>query len=96
LERQLGHQEARQKRETPLAFRVPKKVFIEEMKDLPIYTADYQTQIENFKNYLLVLGHSISTQSVLPSCVREFYARNGKTGNDCINQYTTKPDTKPL
>jgi integrase/recombinase XerD len=50
------------------------------MLDLPIYTTDYQTQIENFKNYLLVLGHSISTQSVLPSCIREFLHEMEKQG----------------
>lgn len=55
----------------------------EKMKSLPVYNQDYQNQIEHFRTYLRAVGLNMSSQNMLPSCIREFLYQMEQQG---INQ----------
>lgn len=56
---------------------------LKNMQHLPIYNKEYRELLQEFSQYLERMGYNKGSQTVLPSCVREFFHWLEKTG---INQ----------
>ncbi|ELR68977.1 phage integrase family protein [Fulvivirga imtechensis AK7] len=58
------------------------------MKHLPIFNKEYRKLLKDFGVYLERMGYNKNTQSMLPSCLQEFFYRMEQQGINTLDQLT--------